>query len=136
MHLIILLRSALLLLTGGGFLLAPVAVFAEGDPRLGRLYYRSICTDCHVAQIGNGIPPNDRTIAEWRNYLSDDRHAPGSAFESRVSDYTSQAHRESIKEHNLVAQRFLSVSDEQMFANVRAWLVSSAKDSDRPAGCD
>ncbi len=130
------LRIALPLLACTGFVAAPVAALADGDPRLGRLYFRSICTDCHVAETGSAIAPNQMTIAEWTSYLDADRHDTGGAYEGRVSDFTSQGHRASIQEHNRVAERFLSVSDGQMFANVRAWLVSSAKDSDRPAGCD
>ncbi len=130
------LRIALPLLACAGFVAAPVAALADGDPRLGRLYYRSICTDCHVAETGSGIAPNQKTIAEWESYLDTDRHDAGGAYDGKVSDFTSQAHRESIQEHNRVAERFLSVDDDQMFANVRTWLVSSAKDSDNPAGCD
>jgi hypothetical protein len=130
------LRRVVLLLTAAGSVLGTSAALAEGDPRLGRLYFRSICTDCHVATTGKAIPPNQLTIAEWQSYLDADRHDASGRSAPQVSAFTGRAYRESIQGSNKVAQRFVSVDDAVMLANVRAWLVSAAKDSDRPSGCE
>jgi hypothetical protein len=131
-----LLRTVILALAVAGSALGSSATLAQGDPRLGRLYFRSICTDCHVRETGKAIPPNQLTIAEWEQYFDTDRHDASGRFAPSVREYTGRAHRESIQATNKVAQRFLSVGDAEMHANVRAWLVSAAKDSDRPSGCD
>lgn len=113
-----------------------VARAEAGDPRLGRLYFRSVCTECHVRMIGKAIPPNTKTVAEWTGYMDADRHDASNRPESKLSHFTSRAFRQSIRAENKVADKFIAVEDAHMFANVRAWLIGSAKDSDNPASCD
>lgn len=107
----------------------------EGNWKVGRIYYRMVCTKCHVADGGESISPAARTKKEWRAFFEADTHAGGGKAEATVSHYTSQAYRESIKDSNRAAKKLLSVPDDQMFANVLAFAVHGAKDSDTPARC-
>ncbi|MBU1237308.1 MAG: hypothetical protein KJ634_01385 [Gammaproteobacteria bacterium] len=119
------------------FLLAfGVSAFAyEGNLKRGRLYYRYICTDCHKATLGEPIPPNGRTKAEWLAYLKADKHDKSGKSNGSVKYFISKAYRETIKDKNKAAARVLNDSDAELFADVQAWVQYSAKDSDNPSGC-
>ena len=56
---------------------AAQATAYDGDWKRGRIYYRSVCTSCHVASPVGGINPSSKTKAEWTAYLQADKHAKG-----------------------------------------------------------
>ena len=109
---------------------------AADNWKRGRVYYRMTCTACHKAELGEGISPSSRTIAEWKAYLEANRHAAKRSDGELVTYYTSRDYRESVKESNLAASKFLELPDEQLAADVRAFLVRGAKDSDTPMRCE
>ena len=112
-------------------------VFAEekGDWKRGRIYYRMVCTACHKAMTGKSISPVSKTIAEWKAYVDTDKHDASGKSNPSLKYYTSTAYRESIKDENKVAAKMLNVPDDKMLADVRAFVVHGAKDSDTPARC-
>jgi hypothetical protein len=110
---------------------------AEGDWKQGRLYYRMVCTACHKAEGGKSISPAVMTKAEWTDYLAADKHAVNSdKAEHTVSYYISQAYRQSIAGENKVAAKFADLPDAELLANVKAFVLHGAKDSDTPARCN
>lgn len=48
----------------------------------------------------------------------------------------SVEYRESIKDTNKAAKKFLKLPEQQIYADVLTFTVSGAKDSDTPASCD
>jgi cytochrome c2 len=104
----------------------------EADWKRGRIYYRSVCTACHVANPIGGINPNARLKVEWTTYLSADKHAKG---KDKVSYFYSKAYRNSIKATNKAAEKFLDVPDAELAEDVKAFLLKGAKDGDAPASC-
>ncbi len=115
--------------------LVPAEEVGDGDWRRGRIYYRTTCTDCHKAMTGEGISPASRTIAEWRAYFDTDRHDQSGKTSPSVSYYVSQEYRETIRDRNKVANKLIGLSDEELMADVRAFLVHGASDSDNPTRC-
>lgn len=109
-----------------------------GDPnkRRGQVYFKMVCTQCHVQTAEKTIPPNARTMAEWDAYLSTDQHDSSGNSEPTVSYYTSTAYRESIKDSNKAAKKFLKLPGDQIYADVKAFMVGGARDSDTPASCN
>ncbi len=106
----------------------------EGNWKRGRVYYQGVCTPCHKATTKpEGIPANSYTIAEWNAYFAADKHAGG---KETLSQYISQAYRTKIKSDNKVADKFLPVSDKDLFEDVKAFAVNGAKDGGAPAGCN
>jgi cytochrome c5 len=122
-----------LVLAVGAVSVALAAV--EPDKKRGRLYYRMVCTACHAQNGGQAISPNARTIAEWKAYFDADKHDKSGKTNASVQYFTSQKYRASVKDSNKAADKFLSLPDEQLLADVRAFEVSGAKDSDTPARC-
>jgi cytochrome c2 len=104
----------------------------DGDWKRGRVYYRQVCTSCHVAKTGKAIEPISRTKAEWTAYLQTDKHAKGA---ESVKQYVSQRYRASIKATNKAAEKFADVPDQELLEDIKAFLIKSAKDGDSPAGC-
>ena len=115
--------------------LVPAEEVDDGDWRRGRIYYRTTCTDCHKAMTGEGISPASKTIAEWRAYFDAGRHDQSGQTNSSVSYYVSQEYREIIRDSNKVANKLIDLSDEELEADVRAFLVHGASDSDTPTRC-
>jgi cytochrome c5 len=105
---------------------------AESDWKRGRIYYRSVCTSCHVALPIGSINPSTKSKAEWAAYLKSDKHAQG---KDTVSQYVSKAYRASIKSANKAAEKFADISDQDMAADLAAFLQKGAKDGDAPASC-
>ena len=105
----------------------------EGDWKRGRVYYRGVCTECHTAQKGTTIAPNNYTIAEWTAYLQADKHAGG---KDSVKQYVSAAYRTNVKGTNKVAEKFATVPDQDLFEDIKAFVISGAKDGDAPASCN
>ena len=65
--------AALLALMGASF----SAQAYDADWKRGRVYFRSVCTACHVASPVGSINPSTKTKAEWTAYLLTDKHAKG-----------------------------------------------------------
>lgn len=102
----------------------------DGEWKKGRIYYRAVCTSCHEAEIGESISPAAYTIQEWKDYIASE------AGGAHVSEYTAQAYREAVAPDNKVAKAFAALPDETVFADVRAFVIYGAKDSDTPATCN
>lgn len=105
----------------------------EADWKRGRIYYRSVCTSCHVAMPIGGINPSARSKAEWAAYLQADKHAKG---KEAVKHYFSKAYRTSIKAGNKAAEKFIDVPEQELADDVKAFLLKGAKDGDAPATCN
>lgn len=116
-----------------GVLITPFnSIAEEGNWKFGRIYYRMICTACHK-DAGGAISPATKTKAEWAAYLEADSHDKG---KDKVSYYVSKEYRESIKDSNRAAAKFMKNSDEELMANIRAFVIHGAKDSPNPARCN
>jgi len=105
----------------------------DADWKRGRIYYRSVCTSCHVAEPVGSIAPSTRTKAEWADYLKADAHAKA---KDKVSRFLTKAYRAEIKASNKAAEKFAEVADEDLTADVAAFLMRGAKDGDEPASCN
>jgi cytochrome c5 len=119
--------SLLLCLLGASF-----AAQAEGDWKRGRVYYRMVCTACHVDKAGGAIAPSTKTKAEWTAYLQADKHAKG---KDTVKQYISKTYRASIKATNKAAEKYADVPDQDLFEDIKAFVLQGAKDGDAPARC-
>ena len=113
-------------------LIPGVASAYDGNWKRGDVYYRMVCTDCHINQPVGKIPPNSRTRAEWTAYLEADQHANG---KDTVSNYVSKSFRASIAGENKAAAKFANVPEDELFADIKAVLLRGAEDGDAPAGC-
>ena len=120
-----------LCLVGCG-LIANLANAADGDWKRGRVYYQKVCTDCHSAKAGGPIAPNTRTMADWTTYLKMDKHAKG---KEALKKYASKEYRASIKATNKAAEKYADIPDEQLFNDIKAFMLKGAKDGDSPASC-
>lgn len=109
------------------------AMAADGDWKMGRIYYRMVCTSCHQAQTGQSIAPSTKTKAEWASYISTDSHAGG---KDKLSYYVSKQYKENIKDSNKAAAKFLNVPDDKQMADVKAFVMHGAKDGPAPARCN
>ena len=125
---ILLPLAAVVALLAGSF---PAQAY-EADWKRGRVYYRSVCTACHVANPVGSINPSTRLKVEWTAYLSADKHAKG---KDKVSTYYSKTYRNSIKATNKAAEKFIDVPDQELADDVKAFLIKGAKDGDAPASC-
>jgi hypothetical protein len=112
-----------------------VASAYDGDLKRGRLYFRQICTTCHQATIGKAIAPNERLKADWSAYVKADKHDKSGKSNPSVMYFTTKAYRETIKGESKVAEKLLNANDAELYADVQAWLLYGAKDSDNPSGC-
>ena len=126
-------KSLLTALTLGLFAVPYVVQAADGNWKKGRIYYRMVCTACHVDQAGGAIPPSTNTIAEWGAYIEADKHAKG---KDKLSYYVSQEYRNKIKDSNKAAASFIAVPNDELMADVKAFVIHGAKDSDNPARCN
>jgi hypothetical protein len=104
------------------------ALAYDPDWKRGRVYYRHVCTSCHMAQANQRFSPN-----EWIAYLSADKHANG---KDTVKQYFSKSYRASIKGVNKAAEKFADVADRELMDDVNVFLIRSAKDGDAPASCN
>lgn len=110
---------------------------AKGNWKKGRIYYRMVCTDCHVNQAGGKISPAEKTKAEWADYFEKNIHGPQDAPAKYAASYfVSREYRESIKDTNRAAKKLLKIPDEQLLEDVKAFLNHTAKDSDQPSRCE
>ena len=118
-----------------GMLTAGVAEAADKTWRLGRVYYRMVCTDCHQEMAGKKISPNALTKAEWAAYLDADAHDTSGKSNPKVSFYASKEFRESAKDTNKAAKKLLKMPESELQEAIRAWVIYGAKDSDNPSSC-
>jgi cytochrome c5 len=116
----------------GCSLFASAAYAADGDWKRGRVYYQKVCTDCHTAKAGGAIAPNARTMADWTTYLNADKHAKG---KESLKKYASKEFRASIKATNKAAEKYADVPDDQLFNDIKTFMLKGAKDGDSPASC-
>ena len=118
-----------------GICVAESAVAADKTVRLGRVYYRMVCTSCHKDTAGETISPSSRTKAEWEAYLGADAHDASGKSNPKVSYYTSTAFRDSVKDTNKAAKKFLKMPEDQLQDALNAFIAFGAKDSDNPQRC-
>ena len=135
-----LLITSIIALYGMGMTYDLFAASAEPNKRRGKVYFRMVCTACHKTEAGRLIPPNGRTMAHWRVYFKKNVHSPKKKFKqparNKVSYFVSKKFRMSIKDTNKAAKRFMPLSNEQIYKDVREFVVNGAKDSDTPASCN
>lgn len=120
---------ALLTLLGASF----SANAYDADWKRGRIYFRSVCTSCHVALPIGSINPNSKTMAEWASYIAADKHANG---KDTVKHYVSKSYRASIKSANKAAEKFADVPDQELLDDIKAFVTKGAKDGEAPASCN
>ena len=126
-------RACVLSLCLAGYGLHPTdASAADGDWKRGRVYYQKVCTDCQTAKAGGAIAPNSRTMADWKAYLQADRHAKR---KDSLRKYTSKEYRAVVKASNKAAGKYADIPDEQLFDDVKTFMLKGAKDGDSPASC-
>ena len=132
------------LITFAGFMILIVMIgataFADsenGNWRRGRIYYRLVCTSCHVEASGKPISPSEFTIAEWKAYLDQDLHHPfgTDVVVPSVRYYLSRRYRESVKKTNRAAEKFLELPEDVLFNDLRSFVIHGAKDSETPMRC-
>lgn len=104
----------------------------DADWKRGRVYYRAVCTTCHLAAPIGSINPSTKTKAEWAAYLKADKHAKG---KDTVKEFVSKAYRAKIKAGNKAAEKFADAPDQELLDDVAAFLNKGAKDGDAPASC-
>ena len=106
------------------------------NTKRGQVYFKMVCTVCHKDTAGRSIPPSDYTMEQWTAYFDADAHNKTSKINSKVSYFISTEYRESISDRNKAAKRFISISNEQLYADVSKFAIKGAKDSDTPATCN
>lgn len=110
---------------------------AEGNWKNGRIYYKMVCSECHLEQAGGKISPAEKTKAEWLDYFDKNIHGPQDAPSKYTASYfVSTEYRESIKDKNRAAKKMLKIPEEKLLEDVKAFLVHTAKDSDQPSRCE
>jgi len=119
------------LLAGLCFAAAPASA-QDADWKRGRIYYRSVCTSCHVAMPVGSINPSTRTRAEWAAYLKADKHGK----DETVGKYLSKDYRAAIKAGNKAAEKFADVADKELAGDLGLFLDRGAKDGESPASCN
>lgn len=125
------LRIALPVLTAAA-LFASAAQAYDADWKRGRVYYRSVCTSCHVASPIGQINPSSKTKAEWGAYIQADKHAKG---KESLKQYVSKDYRAKIKASNKAAEKFADVPEQDLLEDIKVFLQRGAKDGEAPASC-
>jgi len=125
------LRSVLPIVAAAA-LLSSAAQAYDADWKRGRIYYRSVCTSCHVASPIGQINPSSKTKAEWAAYVKADKHEKG---KNTVKQFVSKDYRASIKAGNKAAEKFADVPEQELLEDVTLFLQRGAKDGEAPASC-
>jgi hypothetical protein len=125
------MRRTIAVLCGLTLLGAAATVQADADWKRGRVYFRMVCTACHVEK-GGSIAPSTKTMAEWNAYLLADKHAKG---KDSVKLYVSQKYRDSVKASNKAAEKYADVPEKDLYEDLKAFLMKGAKDGEAPASC-
>ena len=120
------------LLAATAIVLSLPAQAYDADWKRGRIYYRSVCTSCHVAMPVGSINPSSKSQAEWAAYLQADKHAKG---KDSLKHYVSKPYRASIKAGNKAAEKFADTADAELLEDIKVFLLKGAKDGDAPASC-
>ena len=123
---------ALPLIAAATFCSTPALAY-EGDWKRGRIYYRSVCTSCHLTTPAGQINPSGKTKADWAAYVKADKHAKG---KDTVKQYVSKDYRASIKAANKAAEKFADVPDQDLMEDIKVFLMRGAKDGEAPASCN
>ncbi len=113
-------------------LVAGSAFAYDADWKRGRIYYRSVCTSCHVASPIGQINPSSKTKAEWAAYMKTDKHEKS---KNTVKQFVSKDYRASIKAANKAAEKFADVPDQELLEDITLFLQRGAKDGEAPASC-
>ena len=50
------------------------AADVEPNKKRGRVYFKMVCTVCHIQEAAKPIPPNTYTMAEWQAYMDAGKH--------------------------------------------------------------
>ena len=109
---------------------------AEGaNWKIGRVYNRFVCNSCHRQDNDRVVSPYERNKADWTAYFKTDTHDVTGKSNPSARYYTSTAYRQSVKDKNKAAAKFIKMTDDEMAAHVIAFYVRGAKDSDTPARC-
>jgi cytochrome c5 len=124
--------SSALPIVAAATLLSSAAQAYDADWKRGRIYYRSVCTSCHVASPIGQINPSSKTKAEWAAYVKADKHEKG---KNTVKQFVSKDYRASIKAGNKAAEKFADVPDQELLEDVTLFLQRGAKDGEAPASC-
>ena len=74
-----------------------------------------------------------KTKAEWAAYLQADKHAKG---KDSLKHYFSKSYRASIRAQNKAADKYADLPDEELAADLKAFVIKGAKDGDAPASCN
>ena len=107
---------------------------AKGNWKKGRIYYKMVCTECHIEHAGGVISPSEKTKAEWADYFEKNLHGPQDEPAKYAASYfVSREYRESIKDTNRAAKKMLKIPDDKLLEDVKAFLGHTAKDSDQPS---
>ncbi len=110
---------------------------ARGNWKKGRIYYRMVCTECHIEQAGGAISPSEKTKVEWVDYFEINLHGPQDEPAKYAASYfVSREYRESIKDTNRAAKKMLKIPDDKLLEDVKEFLNHTAKDSDQPSRCE
>lgn len=110
---------------------------AKANWKKGRIYYKLVCSECHFEQTGNKFSPADKTKAEWQSYFVDGQHAMANdSVNHALNYYASREYRESIKSSNRAAAKMLKIPEAQLLADLQAFTLHTAKDSDQPSRCE
>lgn len=129
------LLSLLIITATVGVTFAISAQAYDGDWKRGRVYFRQVCTSCHLSTSGKTISPADRIKADWNAYLKTDKHDVKGKTNHSVKYYVSREYRQSIADQNKAAEKYLEVPVTELHADVMAFVVYGAKDSDNPSRC-
>lgn len=125
-------HRTLILATLTAALCSSMAQAYDPDWKRGRIYYRSVCTSCHVASPIGQINPSSKTKTEWAAYMKADKHAKG---KETVRQFVSKQYRGSIKASNKAAEKFADVPDQELLDDITIFLQRGAKDGEAPASC-
>jgi cytochrome c5 len=109
---------------------------AEPSRMRGQVYFKRVCAVCHVQMTGKVIPPKSRKMVEWQAYFKADKHDASGKTIGTVSYYVGQEYRQSIRASNKAAEKYMSVSDPELFADIQAFMISGAEDSYTPISCN
>ena len=114
-----------------------LAKAGEGNWKKGRIYYKMVCSECHLKEAGGKISPSEKTKAEWLDYFEKNIHGPQDTPTKYTASYfVSKEYRESIKNTNRAAKKMLKIPEDQLLEDVKAFVVHTAKDSDQPSRCE
>lgn len=109
----------------------------KGNWKKGRIYYKMVCSECHAELTGSKFSPADKTKAEWSMYFDQGEHAMANdSVNHALNYYASSEYRESIKDSNRAAAKMLKIPEAQLMADVEAFTLHAAMDSDQPSRCE